>query len=719
MIAGGLAVAPLVIHLLSMRGYRREPWAAMQFLIAAQRSARHRLRFEQWFLLLLRTLIVLLIGLTLARPFTARSSMLDVLGETRSDRVIVIDDSFSMRALREDGVTAFEKARAMAGELIARADVRDGIALVRAGAAAAAIVDRPTRDRQVLERILADWNCSLGMNDLHSALRIASDMLTEESVTRGGRICYVLTDFTQAAFEDHPAAVADSIALPGIDKLVFLNVGSQRRGNLAITSLRTAGQIVGVGIPARFAVEVANESSHSLERVEVEVTVDGSSVISVPIGPIMSHESAIGEFELAFQRMGPHRIRAKIRAVTEGRRSAKHEDPLPADDERFLAVDVSRPISVLAVDREVAQGPRIEDLFFYTTALSPDTNQLASSRRPLFEIRRIAQPRLDDELLDSYDVIALGNLRRLTSTAASRLEEFVRSGGGVVLFLGADVSVESYNEYARRKDGFLPIQLERIAQFEQQSELPRFEIADARHPVTIDLAGNDAGGLQRSFVQACWKLRPFEGPAESSPRTILQLTTGEPVLVSCTVGRGRILYWLVAADMSWTNLPGKPDYVPLMMNLTVYAAGDHQSELNLLCGQPLVLRYPGRFARHLAVISTPEGSTLRAELESESTGCTLNYRETLHPGFYSVAVADQPRLFAVNPDTTDHDLTEATRETIRQRFGSRAELVDSLREVTAKSTAGVPREFAQLLMFALLTAVVAETLAGACFGTRR
>lgn len=719
MIAGALAVAPLLIHLLSMRGYRREPWAAMQFLVAAQRSARHRLRFEQWFLLLLRTLIVLLIGLTLARPFTARSSMLDVLGETRSDRVIVIDDSFSMQALREDGVTAFEKAQAMAAELIARADARDGIALVRAGAAAAAMVERPTRDRQVLERILTDWNCSLGMNDLYAALRIASDMLAEESVTRGGRICYVLTDFTQAAIDNEPLAAGGSTTLPGIDKLVFLNVGSQQRGNLAITSLRTSGQIVGVGIPARFTVEVANMFPSNLERVEVEVTVDGSPVISVPIGPIMSHESAAGEFELAFQRMGPHRIRARIRTVMEGLRSAKHEDPLPADDERFLAVDVSRPISVLAVDREPAQGPQVEDLFFYATALSPDTAKLTSPRKSLFEVHRIRQSRLEEELLDGNDVIVLGNLRRLTGTAASRLEGFVRAGGGLLLFLGADVSAESYNEIAGRPGGWLPIQLDRIVHFEQQNDLPRFEFADARHPVTIDLAGNDAGGLQRSFVQACWKLRPFNGPAESSPRTILQLTTGEPVLVSCTVGRGRILYWLAGADMSWTNLPGKPDYVPLMMNLTVYAAGDRQSELNLLCGQPLVLRYPGRFARHLAVISTPEGSTLRAELESKSTGCTLNYRETLHPGFYSVTVADQQGVFAVNPDTTDHDLTEATRETIRQRFGSRAELVDSLREVTAKSTVGVPREFAQLLMFALLTAVVAETLAGACFGTRR
>ncbi|HKI18359.1 MAG TPA: BatA domain-containing protein, partial [Isosphaeraceae bacterium] len=57
----GLAAAavPLVIHLLNRRKFREVSWAAMQFLLAALRKNRRRIRVEQWLLLAIRTLVVL------------------------------------------------------------------------------------------------------------------------------------------------------------------------------------------------------------------------------------------------------------------------------------------------------------------------------------------------------------------------------------------------------------------------------------------------------------------------------------------------------------------------------------------------------------------------------------------------------------------------------------------------------------------------------------
>lgn len=718
MAAGGLAAVPLVIHLLSLRGYRREPWAAMRFLVAAQKKARRRLHFEQWLLLAMRTLIVLLIGLTLARPFSAKSSLLNVLGETRSDRVIIVDDSLSMHALRDDGHTSFEKARLVAAELIARADASDGVALIRGGAPAQSLVDGPTRDRQVLERLLDDGSCSSGMDDLHAAIRLASDMLMTDAATRGGRICYVLTDFTQSAMDIPLGAAFDKEAaadLPGIDKLVFINVGPQHRGNLAIISLRAKSQIVGAGIPARFEVELANERDETLERVEVEITVDGSTTTQAVLGPIMPRETAVGEFDLAFGRVGPHRIRARIK--TSGSSLLESEDPLSQDDERYLVVEVSPPISVLAVDRAAPGPSRVEDLFFFTTALAPadSTMKSVSKARP-FAIKRITQSRFEEEPLDNHDVVVLGNLRRLSRSAVERLEEFVRSGGGVMVFLGADVSAEAYNEFFAEGRGLIPFRLNRAVRHEESAALPRMQIADARHPATMDLTSNKSGGLERSLVRSHWSIEPSDS---KTLRTLLRLSTGEPLAVSHSLGRGRVLWWLTSADMSWTNLPAKPDYVPLMINLTVFTAGDRQSELNLITGQPLVLRYPARLARHLASITDPAGTLRRSELESEATGVLLNYTETLAAGFYGVTVADVRRDAVVNYDTNDRDLTAATTDTVRRVFGPRATVVESPREVMAQTSTGTPREFAQILMFCLILAVVAETLAGACFGTRR
>src|SRR5271166_5934798 len=91
----GLAAAsiPIVIHLLNRRKFREVPWAAMRFLLAALRKNRRRIRVEQWLLLAIRTLILLLVVAAMAKPF------LEALGAVivgrRTHRVLVLDASLS------------------------------------------------------------------------------------------------------------------------------------------------------------------------------------------------------------------------------------------------------------------------------------------------------------------------------------------------------------------------------------------------------------------------------------------------------------------------------------------------------------------------------------------------------------------------------------------------------------------------------------------------
>ena len=63
-----LGAAPILIHLLHRRRYIEVPWAAMRFLIAATKKQSRRLHLEQLLLLIVRTLIVLLVAMALARP---------------------------------------------------------------------------------------------------------------------------------------------------------------------------------------------------------------------------------------------------------------------------------------------------------------------------------------------------------------------------------------------------------------------------------------------------------------------------------------------------------------------------------------------------------------------------------------------------------------------------------------------------------------------------
>lgn len=98
----GLLAAPIIIHLLNKRKFRIVEWAAIEFLLEADKQNRRRIRLENWLLLLLRCLAVLLIALLLARPFRPQSVAGGTLQSVRFERIIVLDDSLSMQAIHQD-----------------------------------------------------------------------------------------------------------------------------------------------------------------------------------------------------------------------------------------------------------------------------------------------------------------------------------------------------------------------------------------------------------------------------------------------------------------------------------------------------------------------------------------------------------------------------------------------------------------------------------------
>src|SRR5580692_3790462 len=113
-VAGGMAAAPIIIHLLNRKRYVVVPWAAMRFLISAQKKNVRRLRLEQWLLLAVRVLIGLLIVGAMAavtpwaEPLWQKlfpGGAPGPLSQGRTHRIIVLDGSFSMATRRGDEAT--------------------------------------------------------------------------------------------------------------------------------------------------------------------------------------------------------------------------------------------------------------------------------------------------------------------------------------------------------------------------------------------------------------------------------------------------------------------------------------------------------------------------------------------------------------------------------------------------------------------------------------
>src|ERR1700712_4975514 len=122
-----LASVPIIIHLLNRRRFVRIDWAPMKYLKLTIKSNRRRLRIEQFILLAVRTLAVLLLILAVARPVLSATGLGSWLGgRSRTSRIIVIDDSLSM-GYQIDRRSAFDAAKDVTGEIVHRIGAQDAV----------------------------------------------------------------------------------------------------------------------------------------------------------------------------------------------------------------------------------------------------------------------------------------------------------------------------------------------------------------------------------------------------------------------------------------------------------------------------------------------------------------------------------------------------------------------------------------------------------------
>lgn len=714
MVTAVLAALPLLIHLINRRRYRREPWAATMFLLRATRKSRRRMRLERILLLALRTAAICLIGLSVARPFGSNTPSAMAEAGASLDRVIVVDDSLSMQARGDDGASTFESAKRAALRIIDEAPAGGGFAVIGTARNTHSLMKQPVRDSSAARRIVETMQCTSDVPDYVGVLERAAEVLSRGSVVPGRRVVYVVSDLRHSSLVA-PGGDVDTGSVPsGIDRVMLVDVGPEERGNLSLSNLRCVGQVIGAGIPVQVTFEVTNHGAGPVDDARVELLLDGRPLRALGLDPISAGGAVHPSFEMVFPSSGPHRLEATL--------STNAPNVLSIDDTHRLAVYVRDHVPVLLVEGDSRPESTVAELFFYRTAL--DTRD-GEDERPFFRTRTIAAGELEASVLDDYQVVVLGSVRRLSEKSWSRLIRYVQRGGGLILYLGRRIKRDHYERLAGREvegGGLLPLELgEVIALDDEDAAAGRVQIADKNHPALIDFHGHDRGGLLLARVRRYW--RPARQPDRSIDETdvqmVLRLPNGDPLLVSTNVGEGRVLVWLTGADVAATTLPAKPDYAPLMMNLTVYVAGDTGGHRNRRVGEMLVEAVDPTVLDHSTTVVRPDGTRVSLRPDSSTGRITASYLDTEQPGFYRFDLGNAARVFAVNIAPGNGDLRRADEAELKGTFGPGVTVIEPGQKGAEMAGLLPGREFTQLAMISLLIVLVLETLAATTVGRRR
>ncbi len=693
------AAVPLLIHLLNRRRYVKVPWAAMSFLLAAKRRSATRIRLEQWLVLLLRTLVVLLLGLAVARPYFPASGWVPAIA-SRCHHLLLLDNSLSMNARQGDGTSRWATAKAYAEGLLASLPSNDAVSLVSMAAPASAVIGSPNVDRRTVRQQLTAIEVTEQSTDIPGTVERALEILGRPESAPGNQFVYVISDFQRNLWPvDATVPTATSQALTKLGDflenarghLTLVWVPPAEPENVGIIGMQADATLLGVQTPIRILVEVAHFGRTTARDVTVELRRAGRVIRRDNLPSVAPRESTTATFMTAFETEGTHVLEARVLAPSE--------DALSADNVRFLSVEIRKERPVLLVDGRPGVTPYEGQAGYLATALAPRTATVDKAGKGIrhdpapedspIQPKVITASELGSEALADYAVVALCNVARLSGEQWTQLAQFVGGGGGLLVFSGDLIDSDHYNElgYANG-NGLLPCKLGRPTQPAPDSAAPTAEAPFVRlnsealiHPIVAEFAGEPNSSLFVARVERHLAVEPDIRRAE----IVLRYTNGEPAMLASSFGRGRVVLLTTSANMGWTNLPAKGDYVSLMLSTVAYLSPRRGEHRNASAGQIIFEPISAAESSMPLELAGDDGTRVAAAVVPHFEGLAVQCGPFPRTGLFALKVGGSIRSFGIHPDPAESDLESVGEPTVSAALKGRATLM------SAASAKGGPR----------------------------
>jgi hypothetical protein len=301
-------------------------------------------------------------------------------------------------------------------------------------------------------------------------------------------------------------------------------------------------------------------------------------------------------------------------------------DDLPADDTLRFALGAATGIRVALL---LPPAARADETVFLERALA-----ISDAPRLTIDLRRGGG--IPDADLARMSAAVVSDAGTLTSSGLQSLGQFVRKGGGLVLFAGGRGSpaVDRAVGWPARLGPVIDRSADRGA---------TLGYLNRDHPALEpfkDAIGSDFG-TARFF-------RYRELVPDSAAETVARFDDGRPAIVEGRLGAGRIIEIASSSDGVWSDLPLQPVFLPLLHRLVTYVAQTTEEKRSYSVGEGLTLTTRGD-----ALVRTPDGRSVKMAADSGARVVPLEM-----PGFYSIAASDRrAEEIAVNPPAAESDLT--------------------------------------------------------------
>ncbi|MDR2643713.1 MAG: BatA domain-containing protein [Planctomycetaceae bacterium] len=646
------AVIPILLHLLMRGKPKRIEFPALVFVKKNLDVNRRNYRLKHILLLLLRIAVILLFGLALSRPslkfadWFARlpdlfaSSNSGKSGNTNDDfrntnwvefgtqdapvaAAIVVDSSLRMNYIAENK-SRLDVAKQFAQWILKRIPPKSEIAVVSTTRESAVFQIDMLAAKDKIDRL---QTISSGKT-ITDAVTDAINLLTTSKNEQ--RELYILTDLSEAGWsEKFLETLAKLVAsLRGQKNTTNNNSPTQNNNNTTKQQNSFFGNnkwleifIVDVSVPSPVDTAIVNLSvtpqiASPETTVEIEISVANiGNETSRTIDLILAGDSNTGEIikdtkTLNFPKgESQQNTTFSITGLNNGTQQGKIQftvpDALEFDDKMFFTLQIIPPPRVLIV----SDVPVHDTALFLRQALVTIP----------FNVETISFAELTGKTLselNQFKTLMLLDPVPLDIVVWKKLADYVSTGGGVGIFLGANATLlNAFNN---------PIASEVIgAKLVRQARSPDegLWMLPTNKSTPILTSFKQYGDVEQypwdtQLVFRYWELEDLSLRADIA----LPFTDGRPAVITQTLGRGRTVTITTPVSETnnitnkWNVLPNNEAswmFVLLTDGITKYLTGTAEQQFIFNTGEPIIIRPTIEKMPETALLGTPDGKSIR------------------------------------------------------------------------------------------------------------
>lgn len=623
---GLFAVAiPILLHLFNLQKVRKMEFSTLMFLKEIQKSKLRKIRIKQILLLLLRILIIVFLVLAFSNP-VYKGYLSGNNPDIRKCGIFILDNSFSMGVKDEKG-SSYEQAKNSIKNILTLYGANDKIFLITSSHLKSFEKGEIKDAQSMLDSIK-----NLELTSVRFEQANLMNYVNEITAKHNSPLyeVFILSDNQKNNFSKENI---NGKLFAGDNKEVHfynIDIGKRTANNISIEKVELKSKILESNRDIKVSVILKNHNKFNSLNKQVNLFIDDKKVAEAVIDMASLERK---EIILTFK---PGHTGSSS-GYLELLQPDFFEDEVINDNKYYFTYFIPEKINAGLIGEN-------ESGFKYIKLAIESAEKMNNSENKIFSLN--SYPYISESVKNN-DMLIVSGKNNFTDSETGILSDYLKQGGGVLIFPGKNINTESYNLLLSKINSF---RLESISRLNQDSsEERKFEKIDFEHPIFYGAFKNEELSItsDKFFVESprinfVYKILP-----DNSTKILMSLPGKQVFLAESEAGEGKLIFCTVSADEDLSDFP-KKSLFPLIINKSIFYLGNgvYKNENNIAGKNNIVTLGKNK------VFSVPYSEKYKEQ------GSYQMFDSTIKQNFY----------FALSRDSLESDFTKADAKEIKEFY---------------------------------------------------